>query len=329
MVTWSSRQARDKDAARIAAEAVEEQGRQLPTEKGPLVRCALIRHGTAEATLLTTFHHAIGDATSGTQLVYELIQTANAHCERPPADETANAPTEEPPAPSPAPSTEPLSRRLPRRYRGLSAVWLLLKQTVVQLWQCLRQGVPRREPTDNPVSADQRRDRFVSVPLTTDDTHALVNCAKQNATTVHGALCAAQLLALQAEFPQPRRVTLGLNSLVSLRNRFDPPVQMTPKVSLLTNIGRFPGRGEFGTLSLEGLHFFFALSSSGRIGSAACTYRDRLHWSFTYGDPAISPERAQRISERARTILRAACRGTQVRRRARHRPAGHVTVAWS
>jgi hypothetical protein len=79
-----------------------------------------------------------------------------------------------------------------------------------------------------------------------------------------------------------------------------------PKVSLLSNVGSLdailPPASE-GPLQLRSMGFFFALSSSGRIGASATTFAGQLHWNWTYAHPTFSPTRARRIAQRAKGYL--------------------------
>jgi hypothetical protein len=89
---------------------------------------------------------------------------------------------------------------------------------------CLVRGFPRRFPVDATVPARDRRTCIVPRELDVGGTTALIQRCRQEQTTVHGALCAAQVLAAAEEVESARSVPLVLGSAVSLRAQLQPPV---------------------------------------------------------------------------------------------------------
>ena len=64
----------DESADTWVEEAEKELHEEFPVREGPLMRCTLVRHGQEDNTVLLSFHHAIGDAISGSFLMRDLFQ---------------------------------------------------------------------------------------------------------------------------------------------------------------------------------------------------------------------------------------------------------------
>ena len=63
----------DAPPAAVAPEAERELHTRFDGARGPLIRCVWIRHASGHGTLLTTFHHLIGDGISGALLLRNLM----------------------------------------------------------------------------------------------------------------------------------------------------------------------------------------------------------------------------------------------------------------
>lgn len=64
----------DASPAGVAPEAERELHTRFNGARGPMIRCVWIRHAPGHGTLLTTFHHLIGDGISGALLLRNLMQ---------------------------------------------------------------------------------------------------------------------------------------------------------------------------------------------------------------------------------------------------------------
>tara|TARA_B100001989_G_C24550837_1_gene474532 strand:+ start:1859 stop:3196 length:1338 start_codon:yes stop_codon:yes gene_type:complete len=355
------------DAADWCAHAEAEQIRRFETDVGPLMRCTCLSKGSL-STLLFTFHHAIADATSAMHLAYECFQSI--------ATVSGGPNTQLTPYVAPV----PLDVHIPRAFRGMGGLYKLWMQGNRQLLRFMRVGLPSMEVVDEVVFPDERRDRFVPMSLTREETKALVGTARAKGVTVHSLLCAAQMMSLHAQYPAQKAQGMGQLSLVNMRQQVHaslPPTmlgplisflttfhsiselsdvwevardvraqlllqlrhhdpyltlpflaryvqkksmhlihkqskarnlfrnieRLGPKVSLVSNAGRFLYGGELGPLKLHALHFLFALSSSGRFGSAVTTFDDTLFWNVTYAAPTFTRERAEQVGSHAKELL--------------------------
>lgn len=223
------------------AEAEAEQQAGFPTETGPLFRCTLLRHAPERATLLTTFHHMIGDGLSGVFLVRDVLQAAGAVL------------AEQSPRLEPLDPVAPLQVAIPASERGLTGMWNYLKWLTRDHFPFLLRGFPRRMRLDAEIPVQQRRTRLVSRQLDAEATTALVQRARQERTTVHGALGAAQLLAVAHEFDEPRAVPLALGSAINLREQMRPAPREDVGffVSLATSTHRIAPESDFWELARD------------------------------------------------------------------------------
>jgi hypothetical protein len=183
----------------------------LDTEKGPLFRITAAERGEGWALVLT-LHHSIADGICGSRLLLELLSTIEAL-------ENGRSPGR---AVIPAPG--PMERRFPRRFRGATA---LLRGGAAVLGQAHAKILGKQydyAPLDARVPAELRKQRFVCRRLDDETTASLVGRVKTAGTTIHGALCAAQLRALAAEIPDSEDPNIPLVSLVDLRRRFEETV---------------------------------------------------------------------------------------------------------
>ena len=189
----------------LPAHCAAESMRQLPEADGPLVRAGLARTGDNISTLVLTFHHAIGDGTSGAWLVRDLLSALKA--ELAPLDWPA-----------------PLEAHLPLRARGWRGVLGFLGFVARMVgWQAQRGGVPRfRIPGAPQVPLGERRVVVARRDLSPARVAALVDAARAHGTTLLGLLGAALLRAAYRRGAGHR--VGGLASPVNLRARLEPAV---------------------------------------------------------------------------------------------------------
>jgi hypothetical protein len=178
-----------RDARHWRHEAEAELTRPFAPEEGPLLRVTLL-HGDRAHELLLTFDHAIGDGLSGALLLRDLFR----ELAQPGAGETL---------PEPAACEELLPPDL--------------------LGQ--RPRAPVRVPKEAPpvTAAPPAAVRLLTRELPAEATARLVAASRQERTSVHGALCAAFLLALAAETGSRDEVRLQVMSPVNLREHLSPP----------------------------------------------------------------------------------------------------------
>ena len=170
------------------------------TGQAPLARLLWFKGSGRKSVLALSFHHAVADGRSGATVLLDVLRRATA---------AARPPTHKPAQPS---SQELDLIRSESRLRGA------LKQTRFWLARGRDALQPARQlPGYDPSPAERRQVRVLAFELDPPTLAALQGQAREHGTTVHGALGAAQLLALDARFPAEARRRLALTSLVDLR----------------------------------------------------------------------------------------------------------------
>jgi len=194
----------------------------------PLMRCHAITlqdASTAATTsvLALTFHHAIADGRSGAALLRRLL--------------TLLASTTPLPQPTAATALEPMSALMPNACR-----WAEHPQEAKALRDVMI-GDYRRHGKLSPLpwlakETSGRNPRFLQVTLPADVGRRLRNMARQQGTTLHGLICAAQLLVQRTLQEGEARSTFFLSCPVDLRPHLltTPPLAPTEMlISLASN----------------------------------------------------------------------------------------------
>jgi len=167
---------------------------------GPLARFLWFGGRARKSVAAMVFHHVIGDGRSGADVFIEVLRRA--------AGEPM--PLHHRPARVSAQDLDLIKQRGPV---GASmktlAYWLKQGRSVLKFAQQL--------PGFDMRSHAQRRIAVVPVALPKAMTQALREACRAHDTTVQGALGAAQLLAINGEFPAAQARHLALNSLADLR----------------------------------------------------------------------------------------------------------------
>jgi len=196
----------------------------------PLVRCHAITLQVDAATtpqakttsvLALTFHHAIADGRSGAALLRRLLALL------------AN------PTPLPHPSTatalDPMSALMPanRRWADQPQETKALRDTLI--------GDYRRHGKLSPLpwlaaQATGRSPRFIQVTLDAAVSRQLREHARQQGTTLHGLICAAQLLAQRTLQEVEERSTFFLSCPVDLRPHLINTPAVAPTAMLISLI---------------------------------------------------------------------------------------------
>ncbi len=193
-------------------EAEKELHEAFPVDRGPLVRCTLVQHGPCESTILLAFHHAIGDALSGTYLLRDLLEALAVAKE-------GREPFLEPLAPK-----EEMNAYFPAWAQRVSARWLYYKFVGRLLGAVLRWGRPASPEFDRKVPARERRARIVAHQIAPEVVERLHEKARLENTTLHGALLAAQVLAIARDLQKPKKLLYLIGSPVNLRKQLFPPI---------------------------------------------------------------------------------------------------------
>jgi len=196
-------------------EAVEQQiHTRLDTERKPLLRSVLLRHGPDHHTLLMCFHHVIGDGISGAYLARDVLQSAG--------DLAAGGLGTLEPLPMP----ETLESHFPDKVRGFRGFRVILREVRWFRKECRRLGGhsgPLRSDSDAHYSKASAR--LMALRYEPEITRQLVAAARNHQTSVHGLLGAAVCRAVYPELEEKRDpAVMALGSPVNLRHRMSPPV---------------------------------------------------------------------------------------------------------
>ena len=217
--------------------AEEDKNAPFDTEKGPLLRCALLQPDEEDAShiILLTFHHTIGDASSGFQMMQHLLslldQALSQTEEVPSSLETSTLPKEHAESlPAPAHAF------IPKHFLGFRGLWKFLVFSTRNLMRWLVKGKPKQAPIDQDVPAHQRRDRLLLCAVPPELFRKLRQLCKTNQVSLHHMLCAVQLSAVQSSFDKASKKRLAQMSLCDLRKQTSPPISSdicSPHISFL------------------------------------------------------------------------------------------------
>ena len=187
----------------------------------PLMRCLYLEMpGTDPAdptagrsVLALCFHHSIGDGRSGTHLLQSLL---------------AHIATDTPPEVASVATTLPSMMEVhPPRYR-----WADQPEAAKQLKYALMGDYRRHGPLPAipwlASEASGRTPRFIRLNLPADSTRKLITLARAHGTSVHGALCAAQLMAQYALQADKNPLAYFLSCPVDMRAHLEPVQPVTP-----------------------------------------------------------------------------------------------------
>ena len=210
----------------------------------PLLRCLLLEvssdgntNGSTDthqapvrSVLALSFHHAIADGRSGTALLCRMLSLI--------AESDSTPPQEAHAAPTRAPASVPAMLALhPAPYR-----WAEQPEGAKQLRNTLISDYRRHGPlTPIPWLASQasgREPKFIRLSFTPSVTQALLRTARAQGSSLHGALCAAQLLAQLALKPSDEPSVFCLSSPVDMRPYLEPAPDVSPTglyVSIVSN----------------------------------------------------------------------------------------------
>ena len=202
----------DTPAEAWVEETERELNRSVPWETGPLARCLLLKHGGSSSRCLITFLHAIGDGFSGYILMKDFFRRIA---------EPGTSPPSDPPSGLPA----SLYDLLPRKVKGFRGFLERLRMVGRESADCARAGgMPRSLRFDSRPPYKDRYTRLVPRRFDKPFTERLVSRARRENTSVHGAICAAGLLAVSRIMTDGQPRVLACTSAVDMRTRLHPPV---------------------------------------------------------------------------------------------------------
>jgi hypothetical protein len=186
----------------------------LDTTAGPLVRCLRIAGtaGEAESELVLTFHHSIMDATSGTNVVRELLSACA-------AIDAGETPQLGPPLPLMPAEDDLIPETLPGGRRRSSIAGFLLRQLADEAAFRLRTIGGRRPPVHQSGSC-----RVLCRRLAEEDTTALVRACRGRRLPLNSALNAAMLVAVHRILYDGKATLLRHLNFADLRQVLKPRV---------------------------------------------------------------------------------------------------------
>jgi NRPS condensation-like uncharacterized protein len=192
-------------------ELEREMNEPIAGDIGPLARFILVESEPGDCHVLVTLHHCIGDGMSGTFLVRDLVQAA--------ALELAGQPSQ-------LPALEvsgPMEARVPESAKRVGRWFHHLRFLLRELWLTLRHGKPVKVRRDQQAFSHSRTARVFPCELDAATTHRLMERARKEGTTVHGALSAAMLLGILAD-ASLKRGCVAFGTPVNVRAALSPQV---------------------------------------------------------------------------------------------------------
>jgi NRPS condensation-like uncharacterized protein len=218
--------AREDELSQIVERELEE---RIDWSVGPLARFVLVRHSFGLQHLLITFHHVIGDAIAGADLMRQVLQHA-----------AACSVELSPPRFDHGSSALPIDDRLPRATKGLAGAWRMLLFVLGVFCDDLRFGKPATIRPDADALLAKRWTRVIRREFDEGVTTALVERCRSMGTTVHGALSATVCLAIAADQAGEQTISVKHRSPVNLRDRLTPPAH--DEIGLFAAMAFFRGR---------------------------------------------------------------------------------------
>jgi len=179
------------------AVGVDEVNTQFAAETGPLVRVVLL-DGADSSDLLLTFNHVVADGRSGVVIMDEVLRLHGG--------EELDA------IPQPEVLDPPIGAVLGSRLQAVSVAFRQMRQ--------MYRMTPI--PPERWVPAKQRRTGLITEQIDSAAGHSLGREARSRGTTMHGALTAAMLMAIEQEMRSADGIderTLGCATPLDLRRR--------------------------------------------------------------------------------------------------------------
>ena len=207
----------------------------FPLGSASLVRAVRLNGDDGRWVVALIFHHSAGDGRSGCRLLAEIL---------------VNAATPDRPS-TPHPGYPPLHALYPPAYTGAAS------QEAIQNFKARRKdelqrhgkfdefpGFNRHAPATQP--------RFQTLRIEPDRLNRLTDRCRAAGATIHGAISAAQLLALHRAFGDAEPHTLGLTTPADLRAHLREPLDDESPLlcaTLVTSVYRLEADGDFWALA--------------------------------------------------------------------------------
>jgi hypothetical protein len=227
---------------------------------GPLARFMWFGGRARRAVAAMVFHHVIGDGRSGADVFIEVLRRA--------AQEAL--PVSYRPARASAQALDLIQDRGPI---GASiktlAYWLKQGQGALKF--------ARQLPGFDSAAQAQRRIAVIPFSLPEPQCAALRQACRAHGGTIQGALGAAQLLAINSEFPKAQPRHLALNSLADLRGmlRGDLSAQdLGLYIATICTVHALPAEPDFWRLAVDVTQQLKSILGSGDANLVHSVYRE-------------------------------------------------------
>ncbi|MCF2150493.1 condensation domain-containing protein [Desmonostoc muscorum LEGE 12446] len=179
--------------------------------------------------LITTVHHAVADGLSCIRLHSEILT----FCQKIVSGEPINSV----PSLTPLPPIEELMPEWTKGFTGkINSTIFLLQLGLQEIW-----NRPKTLGFEKYVSIGKRSSNIIHRQLDQELTQKLVNCCRQENTTVHNALCAAMMLTVARTITKGHRKDIRVNCLsyLDLRRHLEPAISDEDLAVLASSIMGF------------------------------------------------------------------------------------------
>lgn len=188
-----------------------ERNRPFCSDQAPLLRLTVL-HAEEESELIFTMHHLISDGASSTFILRDLLLALSGQAS------ASSLP--------PLPERQALEDLMPQSERGLSGLKRSAHFLAEQAWTFFVRR-PLLLAEQQSVPPLERRSAVSHQQLTKEETSSLLSVCRSHGVTLHGALCAALLIAVGAEVRTESVATdnlLGCCTPVNLRRVLQPQI---------------------------------------------------------------------------------------------------------
>ena len=203
----------------------------------PLARFLWFRGKSKKSVVAMVFHHAIADGKSGVCVLLDVLRRATGD-------------NKQPVLKAAQPSSQQLD--LIKTHKPVKG-----KLKELRFWLDTGKQVlkfPEQLPDYDMAAQENRKIRALPFTLSPETSAELSAICRDRSTTIHGALGAALLLAINDEFDRVKPRSLGLNSLADLRGVLTGNLteqDLGLYISTLTTVHRLESKPQFWRLARE------------------------------------------------------------------------------
>ncbi|TVP60894.1 MAG: alcohol acetyltransferase [Nodularia sp. (in: Bacteria)] len=258
-------------------EAVQEEMNQAIDSSKCLMRVVLVhcQSNSNENYLITTGHHAVGDALSSIRLHSEILT----YCQQIVSGKLIN------PVSSllPLPPVEELIPKWTKKFRAkISNTLFLLQLGLQKIWHR-----PQTLGFEKYVPIAQRSSDIIHRQLNPELTQQLINCCRQANTTVNSALCAAMMFIIASKITKNKGKDIRVNCLtyLDLRRHLESKIsdeQMTTLASSMMGFYTIRTKTSFWELAREVKQNVEASKKGDGIYKMILIAKQLIDFSLTY-----------------------------------------------